>query len=337
MSEPVDHPPLFVAEIGLNHNGDVELAKKLIETAKRCGAGAVKFQCYRTDMLYSRPGITRLLKEDGEKLIQIFKQAELGEAQFTELAAHARKTGIPFFATPFDIEAVLFLESLGVPYYKVASPDITHIRLLRAIAATAKPVFVSTGGANGDEIARAVKVLNEEGSGAVTLLHCVSVYPCPAEHINLRSILWLKENFRAAVGLSDHTEGIEAPLAAVAMGATVIEKHFTLDREMDGPDHAFSLPPTVFQRMVEEGMRVHKMLGAPGKPISYQERKSVGAGRRGLYFKKAAKAGDFLTMEHLVPLRPDIGIAVDMMDMVIGKRLKVDKRPFEPLRKLDLE
>lgn len=244
------HPTFIVAEIGINHNGEMRTAERLIESAATAGADAVKFQTYVTEQRVPR----------SNPFFELLKQCELPFPQQAELKAFAEHVGVLFFSTPFDTESVEFLASLNVSVYKIASFDIVNLRLLRKAASTGKPVIVSRGMATFEEINRAVAVL-EEASAPYALLHCISAYPTPEDQANLNAIRTLVEHYQCPVGYSDHTLGIEVPVYAVAVGAHIIEKHFTLDRSMQGPDHSLSANPTQLAEMIQRIRSLERALG----------------------------------------------------------------------------
>lgn len=243
-------PTFVVAEVGINHGGNVEIAKRLIAAAAKSGAEAVKFQTYRTEKRVTRDS----------PIFDILKKCELGEAAHRELARTARDAGIHFFSTPFDPESVELLESLDVPAYKIASFDIVNLSLIRSAAAKGRPLIVSRGMASAVEIDRAIEVMDTARAGYV-LLHCVSAYPLKPEDANLRTIATLKRRYACPVGYSDHTIGVEVPVLAVAAGACAIEKHFTLDRNTPGPDHALSADPKDLATMVQRIRALEPILG----------------------------------------------------------------------------
>lgn len=244
------HPVFVVAEVGINHGGSVEMAKQLVEAVAKSGADAVKFQTYRTEKRVARDS----------PIFDILKKCELGEAAHRELVRVARDVGVPFFSTPFDPESVELLESLGVPAYKIASFDIVNLSLIRAAAAKGRPLIVSRGMADVGEVDCAVEVM-EKARIPYMLLHCVSAYPLKPEDANLRIIATLQRRYACPVGYSDHTIGIEVPALAVAAGACAIEKHFTLDRNTPGPDHALSADPKDLRAMVERIRAIEPVLG----------------------------------------------------------------------------
>jgi len=246
-----DQPTFIIAEIGINHNGDFELAKKLIQQAKKAGANAAKFQTYLTEK--------RVPKDS--PIFEILKKCEIRFDEQAKLKKFAENEGVTFFSTPFDKESVSFLEEVGVGAYKLASFDLVNLDLIKHVAKTKKPVIASVGMADINEINSAVSLLNENHS-PFALLHCVSSYPTKPEDANLKVISHLKSKFDCPVGYSDHTIGIEVPVLAVAVGATIIEKHFTLDTEMDGPDHQLSANPMTLTQMIQKIRKTEKILGS---------------------------------------------------------------------------
>ncbi|MSR78069.1 MAG: hypothetical protein EXS63_07590 [Candidatus Omnitrophica bacterium] len=239
-----------IAEIGINHNGEIETARQLIEKAHQSGANAVKFQTYITEK--------RVPKDS--PIYGILKQCEFGEKDFTQLQRIAGNLGVTFFSTPFDAESVALLEKLDAGLYKIASFDITHDELLECVAATQKPVIISRGMANAEEVDAAIRIIEKHGS-PYALLHCISAYPTPPEQANLNVIKTLRERYECPVGYSDHTLGFRVPVLAVAAGAMIIEKHFTLSKTMAGPDHSLSADPRDMMEMVQSIREVEKILG----------------------------------------------------------------------------
>jgi len=244
------HPTFIIAEVGINHNGQVGLAERLIDAAARAGADAVKFQTYVTEQRVPR----------SNPIFDVLKRCEISFSQQARLKEYAEQQGLLFFSTPFDLESVAFLQSLGVGLYKIASFDLVNLQLLRAVAATGAPVVVSRGMATAEEIDTAVGVLKMAGS-LYALLHCISAYPTPEESANLNVIRTLAQRYGCPVGYSDHTVGIDVPVYAVAVGAQLIEKHFTLDRHAEGPDHAMSADPSLLAELVRRIRSVERILG----------------------------------------------------------------------------
>lgn len=253
--------PVIVAEIGINHNGSLELARRLVQAVQHAGGRVAKFQTYITEKRTKR----------GSPIFEILKKCELSFREQHELFAYARTQGVEPFSTPFDEESVAFLKEEGVAAYKVASFDIVNRKLLRAIVGARKPVIVSTGMASLAETDWAVRLLRAEGV-AFALLHCVSAYPLPPEQVNLRVMDVLRDRYKCLVGYSDHTLSIDAAKAAIARGAVMIEKHFTLDKRMDGPDHQLSCDPEDFRLLVMAAGSIHRFLGKPEKRVQPGER-----------------------------------------------------------------
>jgi N,N'-diacetyllegionaminate synthase len=254
-----------IAEAGVNHNGSVDLARQLVEAARDAGADAVKFQTFRAEDLVVRGAqkapYQRVTTDARESQFDMLKRLELDAPAHAELMAHCRRTGIVFLSSPFDERSADMLERLGVERFKLGSGELTNLPLIAHVAEKRKPVILSTGMATLDEVEAALDTFRRHGGTDVTLLHCVTEYPCPVEQVNLRAMLTLRAAFRVPVGYSDHTEGTDIAIAAAAIGAQVIEKHFTLDRHMEGPDHKASLEPAEFGRMVQAIRHVSLALG----------------------------------------------------------------------------
>ncbi|MCR5793575.1 MAG: N-acetylneuraminate synthase [Lachnospiraceae bacterium] len=313
---------LIIAEAGVNHNGDINLAKKLVLEAKNCGADIVKFQTAKLESLVSKYAkmaeyqVENIGKEESQ--LEMLRRLILPFDQFVELSNYCKEVGIEFLSTPFDIESIKFLDELGCSIWKVPSGEITNYPYLVRIARTRKPIIMSTGMSTMDEIAEALTVLRDNGASKITLLHCTTEYPAPLDEVNLKAMETLRDQFDLEVGYSDHTEGIEIPLAAVGMGATVIEKHFTLDRNMEGPDHKASLEPAELKAMVEGIRRVEKALGDGEKKPSPSEIKNKEVARKSIVAKKAIKAGEIFSEENITTKRPGTGISPMHWPEIIG-------------------
>ncbi|MCZ8344657.1 MAG: N-acetylneuraminate synthase family protein [Leptospira sp.] len=271
--------PYLVAEIGLNHNADLEIGKKTIQKAKECGADAVKFQTYKTEEFIDNTN------KDVKFLFDIFKQYELDESLHKEFQKTAMDLGLDFFSTPLTVSAVDLLESLNVPIYKIASGDIVNKQLLDKCIQTKKPMIVSTGAALPEEVTRAIEYLKYKQT-SICLLHCVSLYPTPFEKVNLNSVPFYLDSTPFLVGFSDHSEGTLASSVAVGMGATVIEKHFTLDENLPGPDHQISMNPETFRQLANDIHSAYQMRGEYGKKVHVEETNGWFYGRRSLYKKQ---------------------------------------------------
>ncbi len=320
-------PHTFViGEAGVNHNGAPSLAKRLLEVAVEAGCDAVKFQTFRADTLVvpeaAKAAYQRETTEPTETQHAMLKRLELSDDVHRELAAQARQLGIMFLSTPFDEPSADMLEGLGMPIFKIPSGEITNLMLLRHVASKGKPVILSTGMSTENEIALAVAALRDAGTKDLTLLHCVSDYPTRHEDLNLRAMATLTMRFSVPVGLSDHSLGISAPIAATALGATVIEKHFTLDRSLPGPDHRASLEPHELSAMVKAIRETEKALGSPAKRVTPSEEATKLVARRSLVAARDLEAGTVLQDELLRAKRPGTGISPMDIDRIRGKRLR---------------
>ena len=324
----LDSGVFVVAEIGGNHTGDFDAAKRLLEAAARSGADAAKFQIFRADKLVRSdlPALPHVRKRWALQ-IDRFRSLEFPPEGYRELAELARRLGILFMASAFDEESADLVDGLS-PAFKVASGDLTHLPLLRHLAAKGKPVILSTGMAEEGEIEAALAAL---AGCPVVLLHCVSRYPTPPEQANLRSIPWLKERFHLPVGYSDHTIGALMSVAAAALGARMIEKHFTLDKAQEFGDHRLSLEPAEFKAMVEQIRLVEKGLGQDGKPVGSEEKALRHAMRRGLVARREIPSGAAVCAEMVSVLRPCEGIPPSELDSVIGRRARRTIAAGEPL------
>ena len=314
----------IIAEAGVNHNGDIEIAKQLIDVAAKSKADAVKFQTFISEKCISLGAEKakyqkQTVGEVGSQL-EMIKKLELSFNDFYELKAYCEKKNIIFLSTAFDIESVKFLYDIGLETFKIPSGEITNYPLLRTIGQFRKRVIMSTGMSELHEIESAIAVLKEYGTECVSLLHCNTQYPTPMEDVNLRAMLKLKNEFRLPVGYSDHTLGIEVPVAAVALGASVIEKHFTLDKNMEGPDHRASLEPNELARMVEEIRNIEKALGDGEKKVSSSERENIYVVRKSIVASTHIKQGDIYTEKNITVKRPGSGISPMLWNEVIGQK-----------------
>jgi len=319
-------PCFIIAEAGVNHNGDVNLAKKLIEVAKESGADAVKFQAFKAEELVikgaEKAEYQKRTTGKEESQFEMIKRLELSEEVHFELKDYADSQGIVFLSTPYDEGSVDFLVKLGVSALKISSADITNHPLLSHIAAKNLPLILSTGMSSLGEVEEAVEVIVSGGNQQIILLHCVSCYPAKIEDVNLRAIKTLRQTFRLPVGLSDHTLGITIPIAAVALGACVIEKHFTLDKNLPGPDHRASLEPEELKGMVKAIKDVEKALGNGIKRLTVAEEENKKAARRSLVTRVDIPAGAVITEEMLDIKRPGNGIEPKYINLIIGRRAK---------------
>ncbi|MCR5482402.1 MAG: N-acetylneuraminate synthase [Clostridia bacterium] len=317
-----DEKVLIIAEIGVNHNGNIDIAKKLIDAAKESGADIVKFQTAKLDSLVSNNADMadyqkrNIGAEKSQK--EMLRELLLPFEDFRELADYCHETGIRFLSTPFDVESVRFLNNLqGI--WKIPSGEITNYPYLVEIAHTHKDIILSTGMSTLDDVEAAIELLNAEGSGGITLLHCTTDYPASMADVNLNAMLTLKKEFNLPVGYSDHTRGMEVSIAAVAMGATVIEKHFTLDRSMIGPDHKASLEPNELKALVSAIRNVEMARGSFDKQPTQNEIKNRSIARKSIVAAKDIKKGEKFSAENLTTKRPGNGISPMLWNQVIGK------------------
>lgn len=312
---------LIIAEAGVNHNGNLDMAKQLIDVAASCGVDIVKFQTARLDSLVSKHAAMADYQKNniGQEKTQKEMLAELllPFENFVILADYCKEKGVEFLSTPFDIDSINFLKDM-VNVWKVPSGEITNYPYLREIGKTGKKVILSTGMSNLEEVEAAVEVLKKFGTKDIVLLHCTTEYPAPYDQINLRAINTMAEHFGLQVGYSDHTEGVEVSLAAVAMGAKVIEKHFTLDKTLPGPDHKASMSPEELRNLVVGIRRVEKALGDEEKKPSEVEEKNKLVARKSIVAARDIAKGQLLTEDNLTTKRPGTGINPMMWDEVIG-------------------
>ncbi|HEC1575652.1 TPA: N-acetylneuraminate synthase [Campylobacter upsaliensis] len=322
---------LIIAEAGVNHNGDINLAKKLIEQAAEAGADVVKFQTFKASSCVSvsakkaKYQLETTAKEESQ--LEMIQKLELSYESHFELMKHCKKHGIAFLSTPFDLESVEFLRGLDLPYFKIPSGEITNLPYLKAVAKCKKKVLLSTGMANLGEIEAALTILRKNGTRNITLLHCNTEYPTPFEDVNLNALKTLKEAFKLEVGYSDHTEGIVASLGAVALGAVVIEKHFTLDKTMEGPDHRASLEFEELRALCKGIRELEKALGSGIKKASKSEAKNKIIARKSLVAKREIQKGEKFSIENLTTKRPGSGISAMRYEEYLGKRaLKTYKK-----------
>ena len=318
-----DAPPYIIAELSANHNGKLETALKIIEEAKKAGADAVKLQTYTADTITldcdSEDFQIHGGLWDGKNLYQLYKEAQMPWEWHAILFEHARKLGITIFSSPFDNTAVDLLESLNTPAYKIASFEAIDLPLIKYVASTGKPMIISTGMADAEEIQEAIEAAREGGCKELAILHCVSGYPAPAADYNLRTIPDMMQRFGLVTGLSDHTLDNTTAIASVVMGASVVEKHFTLDRSGGGPDDSFSLEPAELVALCRDSKTAWAAMGQVdyGRKSSEQGNAKF---RRSLYFVKDLKAGDIITADTVRSVRPGFGLAPKYLDEIIGKR-----------------
>jgi N,N'-diacetyllegionaminate synthase len=317
---------LIIVEAGVNHNGSIELAQKMIDAAVEAGADAIKFQTFKAEKVVSRYApkaeYQKKTTTDGESQLEMIKKLELDATAHQTLIDYCKKRNIQFLSTPFDFESIDLLDELGLDIFKIPSGEITNLPYLRKIGVLRKKIVLSTGMATLGDIEDALDVLMEAGTVRenMTVLHCNTEYPTPMQDVNLRAMLTIGAAFPGVqVGYSDHTLGIEVPIAAVAMGATVIEKHFTLDRNMEGPDHKASLEPDELKAMVKAIRNIEKAFGSGIKQASPSELKNKPIARKSIVAARDIKKGEEFTEENLTTKRPGTGISPMRWDEMIGR------------------
>jgi len=329
-------PVYIIAEIGSNFDGSLKRAKMLIDLAKDCGADAVKFQCFTADKIVSKEGFEGLkmgFQAKWEKSVyEVYKSAELPLEWIEELSHYASKKRLHFLATPYNKEAVDILDDVGVPAFKIGSGDITWNELLKHIAKKEKPIILSTGASTIAEIDEALRVIKSEGNNDIILLQCVTNYPSHFESANIRAMKAMSEIFDVLVGYSDHTPGIIVPLGAVALGACIIEKHFTDDKTRKGPDHPFAMDVKEFKEMVDSIRALEKALGSPVKNLYEEEKETVILQRRCLRAAKDIPKGSKITEDMIDVLRPSAKGALEpkYKEIVVGREAKVDMKKGDP-------
>jgi N-acetylneuraminate synthase len=334
-----DQPPYVIAELSANHNGKLETALKIIEEAAKAGADAVKLQTYRPDTITLDSDADEFKIKgglwDGRTLYELYEEAHMPWEWHKPLFEHAQKIDIPIFSSPFDTTAVDLLEDLNAPAYKIASFEAVDLPLIRYVAATGKPMIISTGMADAEEIQEAITAAREGGCKQLAILHCVSGYPAPAEDYNLRTIGDMIEGFGLVTGLSDHTLDNTTAIASVVLGASIIEKHFTLDRNGGGPDDSFSLEPEALAALCRDSKTAWKALGNVDYGRKSSEEGNVQF-RRSLYFVQDVTAGQTIRKEMVRSVRPGYGAAPKLLDQIVGKRAKIDIASCSPVRFSDL-
>lgn len=331
---------LIIAEAGVNHNGSLEIAKRLINEASSAGVDIIKFQTFKAEKLVSKAAKQaeyqkKNIGEGEETQYAMLKKLELSNEQHEELIAYCKSKNIRFFSTAFDMDSIDYLHSLDLGLWKIPSGEITNYPYLKKIASYKEPVILSTGMCELTDIENAINVLvgNGVSKDIITVLHCNTEYPTPMKDVNLKAMLEIKEKFGVKIGYSDHTEGIEIPIAAVALGATVIEKHFTLDKNMEGPDHKASLEPSELKAMVKSIRNIEQALGTGHKTISESERKNIEIARKSIVAAKDIKEGEIFTEENITVKRPGNGISPMEWENVVGK---VAKRNFQEEELIEL-
>jgi N-acetylneuraminate synthase/N,N'-diacetyllegionaminate synthase len=328
-----NEPTFIIVEMGVNHNGDINIAKKMIDVAVQCKIDAVKFQAFRAEEFIADRKETYRYKSQGkiitESMYKMFKRYEFSEKEFKELFNYCHKRKIICFATPQNVSDLKMLLRIGMPAVKVGSDDLTNLPLIKEYASYKLPVILSTGMANLGEIEDAVNEVYKTRNNNLILLHCVSSYPALADEVNLRRIQTLRQAFRVPVGFSDHTQGVIAALGAVCLGAKVIEKHFTLDKNMMGPDHWFSADPKELKELVESIRYLEKALGSSEVKPSLKEIKMRELARRSIVAARGIKKGEKLTHNMIEYKRPGIGLLPKFANFIMGRQAKVDIKKNE--------
>jgi N,N'-diacetyllegionaminate synthase len=335
---------IIIAEAGVNHNGDINIAKRLIDVAAAAGVDYVKFQTFKAESLVS-PSAQKAnyqieydtSKDDSQ--LKMLKKLELSDNDHKELILYCKSKSISFFSTAFDEQGISYLSSLNFDMFKIPSGELTNFPYLRAIAKTGLPVILSTGMANLDEIEKSIRVLDSFGTkkSQIIVLHCNTEYPTPMSDVNLKAMLTIKKAFDVQIGYSDHTLGTEVPIAAVALGAKVIEKHFTLDRNMEGPDHKASLEPNELKEMVIAIRNIEKAISGNGiKEASSSEKKNIHIVRKSIHLFRDLKCGSIITEKDIISLRPGDGICTMNWENIIGKKVNKDLKKFTKLTLTDL-
>ena len=327
-------PVYIIAEIGSNFDGNLEQAKKLIDLAKEAGANAAKFQSFMPDKIIARKGFSTKVSFQAKwdkPVYEVYSEAMLPREWHRELASYCGEKNIQFLSAPYDREAVDLLSEIGVPAFKIGSGEIDNPPFLEYVAKKGKPIILGTGASTLGEVGEAVNTIRGAGNEDIVLLHCVTNYPSPIEEANIRAMLTLREAFQVPVGYSDHSPGSVVPLGAVALGACVIEKHFTFDKARKGPDHPFAMDVPEMTAMIKDVRLLEKALGSAVKQVTLAEAETIVIQRRGLFARVDIPAGTSITPEMMEPLRPATGIPPKQIQMVIGKRTKVDIPQGEPI------
>ncbi len=318
----------IIAEAGVNHNGSLSIAKEMVLAAKEAGADYIKFQTFCPKALVSKfagkAEYQRKLTGNKESQLEMLEQLALNQDDFIMLRKYCDQQGIGFVSAPFDLESICFLDKLNMDFWKIPSGEVTNLPYLMAIARTRKSVVVSTGMCEMEEVEAAIRCLEEGGTKEIILLHCNTEYPTPMKDVNLRAMVTLQKAFCLPVGYSDHTQGIEIPIAAAAIGACILEKHFTLDRKMKGPDHLSSLEPDEFRDMVKAVSNVEQAMGNSEKKPSESEKKNIETVRKSIVARHRISKGERFTEENLTTKRPGTGISPMNWFKVLGKRAEKD-------------
>ncbi|MDE6906512.1 MAG: N-acetylneuraminate synthase [Lachnospiraceae bacterium] len=323
----------IIAEAGVNHNGDLSLAKKMVDAAKSAGADYIKFQTFQPEKLVSKfAGKAEYQKKntgEDETQLQMLRKLALTKEDFVEIKKYCDEVDMKFISTPFDLGSIEFLEKFDMDFWKIPSGEVTNLPYLEAIGKTGRKVIMSTGMCNLEEILNAVRVLENCGTKEIILLHCNTQYPTPYEDVNLSAMKSIAEASHKKIGYSDHTPGIEVSLAAIALGAVVIEKHFTLDKNMPGPDHKASLETGELEKLVCGARNIEKAIGNGKKELTPSEKENVAVARKSIIAKKDIKAGEPFTADHITTKRPGTGISPMKWYDVIGKTAPRDFKEDE--------
>lgn len=335
---------IIIAEAGVNHNGDIKTAFKLVDIAVDAGVDYVKFQTFKAETIVSPTAKkaeyqAKNIGDGDDSQFQMLKNLELSHEDHLILMSYCEQKNIKFFSTAFDVDGVDYLDSLGLEMFKIPSGEITNYPYLRAVAQKRKPIILSTGMSSINEIEKAIEILIHFGATkeTLTVLHCNTEYPTPMEDVNLKAMLTIESTFGVNIGYSDHTLGIEVPTAAVALGATIIEKHFTLDRNLPGPDHKASLEPMELKAMVDAIRNIEKAIsGNALKEPSQSEKKNIGIARKSIHLKTDLSKGTKILEQNIIALRPGDGISAMAWNEVIGKKIATDKKAFDKLSWNDL-
>lgn len=330
-----------IAEVGVNHNGDINLAKKIIDIAKSAGADAVKFQTFKADTLALKDTPKAAYQKNTTEVVEshyeMLKKLELSYEAHEELFAYANNVGLHFLSTPYDLDSAIFLHDLGVPLFKTASADIVDLRLHKFIASTLKPVIIATGMSTISEIDRVLSVYRKVDSHNVTLLHCVSNYPCSDQSLNMLSINYMSNIFGLPIGFSDHSMGSLAAIMAVALGCQVVEKHITFDKKLKGPDHVASSDPQEFISYVKNIRRAEEMLGQRIKDCQPEEREMALVSRKSIVFARNMSPGDIVQDDDLLLRRPGTGLDSSWLPQLVGKSLRCPVSEGKQIRLTDIE
>jgi N-acetylneuraminate synthase/N,N'-diacetyllegionaminate synthase len=339
-----DRHTLIIAEAGVNHNGSMDLAKHLIDVAAAAGADFIKFQTFKADKLVSLAAAKATYQQNNfpdadAYQYQMLKKLELDVEKHKELIRYAGQKKIKFLSTAFDLDSVDMLNELGITHFKIPSGEITNLPLIEKIGRLGKPVILSTGMSNIGEIEQAIDVLYATGlsRNQITVLHCNTQYPTPMQDVNLRAMQTIAQTFGVKAGYSDHTLGIEVPIAAVAMGATIIEKHFTTDRNLPGPDHRASLEPEELKQMVTSIRNIEKALGSSIKQPSASEKPNIELARKSIHLANDKKKEEAIALEDMIMLRPGDGISPMQYKLVVGRRITDDLPAGHKLHWKDLK